>query len=176
MKIVKVKKLFLFFIAVLLGSGAVAVHGQSALDGFDPNANGLVRVAAVQPDGKILIGGDFTTLAPNGRPPVTRNYIARVNVDGTLDPTFNPSANSSVRAIALLPDGKIILGGDFSAFAPNGGASINRTYVARLNADGTIDATFDSHPNGPVHALTVQADGNIVIGGEFTGFFNGGPL
>jgi len=155
---------------------SIFVNTNSALDGFDPNANGLVRVAAVQPDGKILIGGDFTTLAPNGRPPVTRNYIARVNVDGTLDPTFNPSANSSVRAIALLPDGKIILGGDFSAFAPNGGASINRTYVVRLNADGTIDATFDSHPNGPVHAVTVQADGNTVIGGEFTGFFNGGPL
>src|SRR5436190_566336 len=158
------------------GTVSIFVNTNSALDGFDPNANGLVRVAVVQPDGKILIGGDFTTLAPNGRPPVTRNYIARVNVDGTLDPTFNPSANSSIKAIALLPDGKIILGGDFSAFSPNGGASSNRTYVARLNADGTIDATFDSHPNGPVHAVTVQADGGIVIGGEFTGFFNGGPL
>ena len=38
--------------------------GGSALDGFDPNANGAVRVVVVQPDGKILIGGDFTTLSP----------------------------------------------------------------------------------------------------------------
>ena len=45
---------------------AVAVRGQSALDGFDPNANGAVYVVVVQPDGKILIGGDFTTLSPNG--------------------------------------------------------------------------------------------------------------
>ena len=54
----------LFSIAVLLAGGAAAVRGQSALDGFDPNANGAVRVVVVQPDGKILIGGDFTTLSP----------------------------------------------------------------------------------------------------------------
>ena len=45
-------------------------RGQSALDGFDPNANGPVNVVVVQPDGKILIGGDFTTLSPNGGAPV----------------------------------------------------------------------------------------------------------
>jgi uncharacterized delta-60 repeat protein len=156
---------------------SITVSSNSVVDGFDPSANGLVRVAVVQPDGKILIGGDFTTLAPNGRLPVTRNYIARLNIDGTIDPTFNPSANSLVKAIALQPDGKIILGGDFSAFTPNGGASINRSYVARFNADGTLDTTLDSHPNGPIHAVAVQADGAIVIGGEFTGFFtNGNPI
>ena len=99
---------------------------------------------SVQPDGKILIGGDFTTLAPNGRLPVTRNYVARLNTDGTVDPTFNPSANSSIQAIALQPDGKIILGGDFNALAPNGGASINRGSIARFNADGTFDADLRS--------------------------------
>jgi Domain of unknown function (DUF5122) beta-propeller len=62
----------------------VAVRGQSALDGFDPNANGWVRVVVVQPDGKILLGGDFTTLSPNGGAAVTRNRIARLNPDGTL--------------------------------------------------------------------------------------------
>src|SRR5205823_3635998 len=58
--------LFLLSVAALLGGGAAEVRGQSALDGFDPNANGVIRVAVVQPDGKILIGGDFTTLSPNG--------------------------------------------------------------------------------------------------------------
>ena len=53
--------------------------GGSALDGFDPNANGPVYVVVVQPDGKILIGGGFTMLSPNGGPPVTRNHIARLN-------------------------------------------------------------------------------------------------
>ena len=58
--------LILFSVAALLAAGTATVRGQSALDGFDPNANGLIRVVVVQPDGKILIGGDFTTLSPNG--------------------------------------------------------------------------------------------------------------
>ena len=99
---------------VLLAGGAVAVRGQSALDGFDPNANGSVRVVVVQPDGKILIGGDFTTLSPNGGVAVTRNRIARLNPDGTLDTAFNPNANSIVYSIAVQADGKILVGGDFS--------------------------------------------------------------
>src|SRR6266576_1259683 len=106
--------LVLFSVAVLLAGGAAAVRGQSALDGFDPNANGLVRVVVVQPDGKILIGGDFTTLSPNGGGPVTRNRIARLNPDGTLDTAFNPNANIPVYAIALQSDGKILAGGNFT--------------------------------------------------------------
>ena len=90
------------------------VRGQSALDGFDPNANGTVGVVVVQPDGKILIGGDFTSLAPNGGPPVTRNRIARLNPDGTLDAAFNPNANGTVYAIAVQTDGKMLVGGSFN--------------------------------------------------------------
>ena len=67
---------------MLLTGGAAAVRGQSALDGFDPNSNSTVQVVVVQPDGKILIGGDFTTLSPNGGLSVTRNRIARLNPDG----------------------------------------------------------------------------------------------
>src|SRR6266404_4460944 len=69
----------LFSIALLLAGGAAAVRGQSALDGFDPDANGTILVVVVQPDGKILIGGDFTLLRPNGAALVTRNHIARLN-------------------------------------------------------------------------------------------------
>src|SRR6266480_3543318 len=103
--------LVLFSVAVLLAGGAAAVRGQSALDGFDPNANGRVNVVVVQPDGKILIGGTFTTLSPNGGVAVTRNHIARLNPDGTLDITFNPNANNTVYAIAVQADGKILAGG-----------------------------------------------------------------
>src|SRR5207248_10562897 len=71
--------LTLFSVAVLLAGGAAGVRGQSALDGFDPNANGAIRVVAIQPDGKILIAGEFTTLSPNGGAAVTRNHIARLN-------------------------------------------------------------------------------------------------
>src|SRR3984893_7670066 len=107
--------LFLFSVAVLLAGSVAAVRGQSALDGFDPNANGAVRVVVVQPDGKILLGGDFTTLSPNGGVAVTRNRIARLNPDGTLDTAFNPNANSSVTSIAVQADGKILVGGFFTS-------------------------------------------------------------
>jgi sugar lactone lactonase YvrE len=80
-----------------------AVRGQSALDGFNPDANGPVYVVVVQPDGKILIGGLFTTVLG-----VARNRIARLNPDGTLDSTFNPSANSTVFSLAVQADGKIL--------------------------------------------------------------------
>jgi hypothetical protein len=70
-----VKKPLIF--GLLLASGA-AVHGQSAVDGFDPNANGLVWPVVVQADGKILIGGNFTTLSPNGGAVVTRNLVEDV--------------------------------------------------------------------------------------------------
>ena len=100
--------------ALLLASATANLRAQSALDGFDPNANGTVRVVVVQPDGKILIGGDFTTLSPNGGAPVTRNRIARLNPDGTLDTAFNPNANGTVYAIAVQADGKILVGGDFT--------------------------------------------------------------
>src|SRR5207253_10841109 len=98
--------LCLFSLAVLLAGGSAAVRGQSALDGFDPNANDTVRVVVVQPDGKILIGGDFTTVLG-----VTRNHIARLNPDGTLDTAFNPNANDDVYTIAVQADGKILAGG-----------------------------------------------------------------
>ena len=74
----------------------VAVQAQSALDGFDPGANGTVRALAVQADGKILVGGAFTTLGGGGTGTTTRNYIGRLNADGSLDTSFNPGANSFV--------------------------------------------------------------------------------
>ena len=73
---------------------AAPARGQSALDGFDPNANGTVNVVVFQPDGKILIGGSFTTLSPNGGVSVTRNRIARLDATNGLadsNPEKQPS-------------------------------------------------------------------------------------
>ena len=119
------------------------VHAQSALDGFDPERRtARVRVVVVQPDGKILIGGDFTTLSPNGVATVTRNHIARLNPDGTLDTAFNPNANGVVYAIALQADGKILAGG-FSRII--GGQPRNR--IARLDATTGLPDSFDPNAN-----------------------------
>ena len=158
-----------FAVTALVTGGAHFVRGQSALDGFDPNANGTVRVVVVQPDGKILIGGDFTTLSPNGGAAVFRKHIARLNPDGTLDTAFDPTANAAVYAIALQADGKILVGGDFNK---NEGISIGgqmRNRIARLDATTGAADSFDPNANDSVRSIAVQADGKILA----AGFFNG---
>src|SRR5437667_5149455 len=121
-----------------LAGGAAEVHGQSALDGYDPNANSTVRAVVVQSDGKILVGGDFTTLSPNGGATVTRNRIARLNPDGTLDTAFNPNSNDTVYSMALQADGKILVGGNFTSI---GGQPRNR--IARLDPPAALADSFD---------------------------------
>src|ERR1700690_4214598 len=75
---------------------------------FSPNANGVVRVMALEPNGQIIIGGNFTSIQPTGgASQVTRSFAARLNADGTLDSAFNPGANAAVYAIAYQPNGQI---------------------------------------------------------------------
>src|SRR6185503_21201482 len=90
----------------------------------------------VQPDGKILLAGSFTTI--NG---VGRAQIARLNEDGTVDPGFSSyldaASYNQVTCLALQPDGKLLMGG-FLSFV-NG----TRPGIARLNEDGSVDSTFN---------------------------------
>ncbi len=162
-KTVRTTILFSSIVGLLLGTVA-AVRGQSALDGFDPNADkdGVVFAAVVQPDGKILIGGTFKMLSPNGGLTVIRNSIARLNADGTLDTDFNPNANGPVYSIAVQADGKILAGGDFTII---GGQKRNR--IARLDATTGLADSFDPNANDTVNAIAVQTDGKILVGGHF---------
>jgi uncharacterized delta-60 repeat protein len=127
-------------------------------------ANNWVFSVAVQGDGKILIGGAFTSF--DG---VTRNRIARMNTDSSLDTSFavGSSANSTIEAVALQPDGKVLIGGAFTTYN-----DVARNRIARLNADGSLDTSFDpgSGANGAVHSVAVQPDGKVLIGGSFTSF------
>jgi len=160
------------------GSGAVTRNrvarlttGGSVDTVFNPNANDLVLALAVQSDGKILLGGTFSTLSPNGSGAVTRNRIARVNSDGSLDSAFNPNVSgpgSSVDAIVIQPDGKILIGGTFTTLAPNGSGAVTRNNIARLNADGSLDSSFNPDAGSAVRTIAVQSDGKILIGGAFT--------
>jgi hypothetical protein len=85
-----------------------------APDSFDPNANGSILTVVVQPnDGKILIGGYFSSLAPNGGDPVVRNRMARLDTGGTVESGFDPDANAAVESIDLQTDGNVIVGGQF---------------------------------------------------------------
>ncbi len=126
-------------------------------NGFNPNANNFVYGVAVQADGKILLGGSFTTVGGTGR-----NRIARLNADGTLDPGFNPNADDSVYSVAMQADGKILLGGYFNTV---GGTARNR--IARVNANGTLDSGFNPNVNNFVYSVAVQTNGQILLGGNF---------
>ena len=132
---------------------------------------------ALQSDGKILIAGNFTKY--NG---ASVCYgVARLNADGSLDTItgFNSAGagasggmgTTAAYSIAVQSDGKILIGGNFTAY---NGASVG--CIARLNADGTIDSTFNppsSSTNSVVYSIAVQGDGKILIGGGFT-FSTGG--
>src|SRR5439155_18365694 len=123
---------------------------------------------AVDGQGRALAAGDFSSV--NG---VTHTNLVRLNADGTLDATFSPAAGTDayVLSIAVQSDGKILVGGLFTLV--NG---TPRNYLARLNADGTLDASFvpGSGPNYLVYSLAVQSDGKVLVGGAFTQF-NGTP-
>jgi uncharacterized delta-60 repeat protein len=144
-----------------VGSFTAGAYGVVAGDldtGFNPNANSTVTSVAVQADGKVLIGGLFSSVGG-----VTRNYIARLNADGSLDTGFNPNANLTVNSVALQADGKVLIGGSFTTVG-----GVTRNYVARLNTDGTVDTGFNPNANNTVFGFAVQADGKVLIAGDFT--------
>jgi uncharacterized delta-60 repeat protein len=128
-----------------------------------------IRSTAIQSDGKIVIGGNFTSY--NG---TSRNNIARLNPDGSLDTTFEPGEGTDgiVLSVAIQSDGKIIIGGGF-----NSSNGMTRNSTARLNADGSLDTTFDPGvgPDSGIWTTSIQNDGKIVIGGGFV-TYNGMPM
>ena len=158
------KKIYLILVVFCLSFFV----GQKNASAVAPLVNGPIYATAVQSDGKMLIGGDFTEY--NG---TTINRIARLNVDGTLDTSFDPGAgaNDDVLDIEILSDGKILIAGGFDEYD---GALI--FFVARLNADGSRDTTFalGEALNSWVLDAEVQTDGKIVIGGYFTWYDDGG--
>ena len=143
---------------LLLAAPAPAASLRALDGGFNPGADYLVAAMATQADGKIVVGGQFTTLG--GQP---RDYIGRLHADGTLDATFDPGADGPIVAIAVQADGKIIVGGYFTEL---GGQP--REYIGRLNANGTLDTAFNPGADHNVFALALQGDGKIVVGGVFS--------
>lgn len=69
-------------------------------------AGTYVLATAVQPDGKVILAGSFTTVLGQ-----SRNNIARLNADGTLDSGFNPNVNGTIWSVVVQADGKVIVGG-----------------------------------------------------------------
>ena len=160
-------KWFLLILAV--SAGAAYAQSESALSSAfsgGEGVNGEVNAVAVQADGKIVIGGKFT--AVNGIP---RNNIARLNADGSLDRAFSEKqangVNGQINALAIQPDGGIIVGGLFTQ-----AGQVETMNLARYKTDGSADKNFGGASgapgtNGVVLALAVQGDGKIVVGGNF---------
>jgi uncharacterized delta-60 repeat protein len=161
---------FLFLnLVVLCAITATSSFGQAGSvdptfnpgSGVDNNGTARVSSIALQSDGKILIGGDFTTVDGQSRP-----RVARLNANGSVDAQFNPGAgaNGEVFSVLAQPDGKVLIAGSFTEVA---GQPRNR--VARLNSDGTLDAQFAPKPGANFDVLFMQLlpDRGILIGGGF---------
>ena len=154
----------IFTLAAFIGAFAASLFAQApgSLEPLDLNIVGTPRsVVAMtsQPDGKILIGGGFNSVLG-----VSRHNLVRLNVDGSLDTTFNPNPGGDVRAITVQPDGKILIGGLFSDV----GFGTGRNQIARLNADGLPDPVFNPSANGNVYSVALQPDGKVLLAGDFT--------
>ncbi len=141
---------------------ALLTVNLASADTFNPPSNPDLFAVAVQTDGRILIGGGSTVIigAKPGR-------LARLKADGTLDTTFSASVGDTVFSIAVQPDGKILAAGWLTSLAGQ-----PRVYIGRLNADGSLDTAFNPGATGGVtypgvYALVLQADGKIVVGGDF---------
>ncbi len=139
---------------------------------FDLNAqawlSGNVYAVLRQPDGQLLVAGCLTA---GGTPNV---MVARLNTDGTQDFSFSPllnngddcslpSNNYAALALALLPDGRIVVGGEFYYFVDPLAQAPN---LALLRTNGLPDRPV--YADGPVFALASQPDGRVLIGGAFS--------
>src|SRR5436190_4327461 len=158
-------------------SASPALAQSGSIDGsFKPGFDDTVFSIVVQPESKLLVSGFFTKVGN-----ASRSGVARINADASLDTNFNPGSGATttnnlphtVSTLALQRDGRVILGGRFQKFN-----NVTRSYIARLNSNGSLDASFTPVVDGPdivvVSALAVQPDQKILIGGEFTSV-NGTP-
>ena len=176
---------------ILIGGGFTNYNGTNRTGIIRLNKNGTldtsfvigsgfnggdVYTLALQTDGKIIAGGTFTGYNGN-----SRNYIARLDSNGSLDSNFIIGASffgddnyADVRSIAVQTDQKILVGGNFTKFK-----NTNSNGIARLNNDGSFDTTFTigtgfySYPiSSFINVITLQPDARILIGGGFTKYNN----
>lgn len=132
-------------------------------------AIGSIYNITPQPDGKLVIGGMFDEYDGH-----SRSCLARIDANGALDPDFHVGAGvrsgstvGAVWSIARQDDGKLLLSGLFTTYD-----GVARKNLARVNADGSLDATFNTGggPNNVVRAVAVQPDGKVLIAGPFTAY------
>ncbi len=132
---------------------------------FAVRSAGSINSLVPLSDGRLLVTGFFTTLRGTTSP----TGVARINPDGTVDPSFNSGgwgANSNVYAAIGQPDGKIVITGAFTTY--NGSVANG---LARLMPDGTLDSSFSVGTGlggGYGYTLTLLSGGRVFVGGSFT--------
>ena len=156
----------------------VRLNPDGSVDGsfrIGTGADNAVQTILPLPDGRILVGGFFTSF--NG---VARKQVVRLHPDGAVDTTYaNPTYTANaIRDIAVQPDGKVILVGGFS-YSGLPGVGF-KSGVARYHADGTRDADFDvgfgahtsdkTNVTTTVYRVALLPDGRVLVAGSFTGF------
>lgn len=135
----------------------------------------IVNAVATQPDGKIVLAG---ACGPEADP--TEICVARLQADGSMDSGFGLSGKTRInfagtgpeeaRAVAILPSGKILLGGSCSGTSLSDGG----VCLVRLNSDGTLDITYgtsgrtivNSAPKERLTDMQIRPDGRVLIATE----------
>jgi uncharacterized delta-60 repeat protein len=146
--------------ALFPGRSFARLNSDGSLDA-DLNVNRILvstaNVLALQPDGKILVGGEIFDLSSSNRP-----VLSRINADGSLDNSFNAASNTGaiIRDILVQPGGKIVVGGRFFSQI-----NFQRQNIARLNNNGTLDTGFSSTTQQEVLSLAQQSDGKVYVSG-----------
>lgn len=146
----------------VIRSRLARIGANGALDSAFALTNGLdffPAAAAVQADGKILVGGSRTVLAESLPPP-----LIRLNRDGSLDAGFQPvfGGNSAIERIVVQPDGGILISGGLQS----PGANTLVYQLVRLLPDGSRDAGFGVETGlgeFPVGSFVLQPDGRILL-------------
>jgi uncharacterized delta-60 repeat protein len=132
--------------------------------------NGEVRCGTPQYSSQIVVGGDFTQTIPRSDgSPITLGHIARFTADGAYDNTFvaNPGANGPIYAMMNQKNNRILIGGSFTTYNLTA-----RNALARLNANGSLDTSFDpgGGPNGFIYTVNTTNSNSAFIGGSFTSY------
>jgi len=154
----------LLWTVLVLGSFSSLLAAPFVDSSFNPNVNGVVLATAIQSNGKIWIGGQFTTVGGTAR-----SNLALLNSDGSLDTAFSLTPDGFVAAIYVQPDGRVLIGGDFYDIS-----GTSRDFFARLEdlGDGFVVDTDMGNTgfNNRVFAVGVQSYGSWfrpIVGGLF---------
>ncbi len=134
---------------------AVLTVNLVTADQWNTGAN-YVDSLVILTNNKILVSGLFTTVQG-----VPRNYLARLNPDGSLDESLWTLNNNCIAdSLIAQPDGKFVMGGDIT--------STPGERVRRLFEDGTSETVFAPAAGYQVACVTMQPDGKFLVGGSFT--------